>query len=292
MPEAAMLRHRLYATRKADTAMKHDSILITGASSGLGRALALTLARPGRKLWLGGRNTERLEDTARGCISQGAAVHIKPGDVTDSTGMAEWVHGTGGLDMVLACAGITGGTRKPHGPDSSAFEPDAQIRRIFATDLTGVLNTVLPALDMMQHQPRAADGMRGRICAISSVAGLVSFPGTPSYSAAKAAVDRFMVATGGNTKKAGVLLSSVVCSFLDTPMVARNTFPMPGLTDVNTACRRILRGLARNERRITFPLWLAAGSRLMDLLPIKLAEAYYTSQPTGAAGSMPEPDLS
>ncbi|MGG6428892.1 SDR family NAD(P)-dependent oxidoreductase [Acetobacter ghanensis] len=272
--------------------MKHNSILITGASSGLGRTLALTLARPGRKLWLGGRNTERLEETARACISRGAAVHLKACDVANSAAMAEWVHGTGGLDMVLACAGITGGTRKPLGPDQPATEPEAQIRRIFETDLIGVLNTVLPALELMQHQPRAADGMRGRICAISSVAGLVSFPGTPSYSAAKAAVDRFMVATGGNAKKAGILLSSVVCGFLDTPMVARNTFPMPGLTDVNSACRRILRGLARNERRITFPLWLVAGSRFMDLLPIRLAESYYNNQPAGAAGSMPEPDLS
>lgn len=272
--------------------MHHNSILITGASSGLGRALAQTLARPGRKLWLGGRNTARLEETARHCIGRGATVDLKICDVTDSAAMAQWVHGTGGLDMVLACAGITGGTRKPHTPDTPATEPQAQIRRIFATDLTGMLNTVLPALEVMQEQPRAADGIRGRICAISSVAGLVSFPGTPSYSAAKAAVDRFMVATGGNARKAGIVLSSVVCGFVDTPMVARNTFPMPGLTDTNTACRRILRGLARNERRITFPLWLAAGSRLMDLLPISLAEAYYNNQPAGAAGSMPEPDLS
>ncbi|WP_035372211.1 SDR family NAD(P)-dependent oxidoreductase [Acetobacter okinawensis] len=271
--------------------MKHDSILITGASSGLGRALAQTLARPGRKLWLGGRNAARLEETARHCISQGAAVELKLCDVTHTAAMAEWVQGTGGLDMVLACAGITGGTRNPLHPDHPAAEPEPQIRRIFATDLHGVLNTVLPALELMERQPRAADGMRGRICAISSVAGLVSFPGTPSYSAAKAAVDRFMVATGGNAKKAGILLSSVVCGFIDTPMVARNAFPMPGLTDVQSASRRILRGLARNERRITFPLWLAAGSRLMDMLPIRLAEAYYTHQPAGAAGSMPEPDL-
>lgn len=272
--------------------MKHDNILITGASSGLGRALAHTLARPGRRLWLGGRNAQRLEETARYCTGRGAMVQLQLCDVTHASAMAEWVQATGGLDMVLACAGITGGTRKPVGPDRAPTEPQAQIRQIFATDLNGVLNTVLPALELMEHQPRAADGMRGRICAISSVAGLVSFPGTPAYSAAKAAVDRFMVATGGNTRKTGILLSSVVCGFLQTPMVARNTFPMPGLTDVHSASRRILRGLARNERRITFPLWLAAGSRLMDLLPISVAEAYYDNQPSGAAGSMPEPDLS
>lgn len=272
--------------------MKHDTVLITGASSGLGQTLAQTLARPGRTLYLGGRNVQRLEETAKACISRGAAVHLHLGDVADRAAMEAWIRSTNGLDLVLACAGITGGTRKPQTPDGAPYEPAAQIYRIFETDMMGVLNTVLPALDVMQHQPRGVDGMRGRICAISSVAGVVSYPGTPSYSAAKAAVDRFMVATGGDAKKAGILLSSVVCGFLDTPMVAKNAFPMPGLTDVNSACRRILRGLSRNERRITFPLWLVAGSRFMDLLPIRLAEFYYNNQPSGAAGSMPEPDLS
>ena len=272
--------------------MKHDIVLITGASSGLGRSLALTLARPGRTLHLGGRNQDRLHAVAQHCISRGAAVDVAAHDVADRTAMAHWVKSTGTLDIVLACAGITGGTRAPTTPDSPPYEPDAQVYRFFQTNLEGVLNTVLPALEVMRGQPRGADGMRGRICAISSVAGLVSYPGTPSYGAAKAAVDRFMVATGGNTKKAGILLSSVVCGFLNTPMTAKNRFPMPGMTDVDNASRRILRGLKRNERRIVFPLWLAAGSRFMDLLPIKLAEAYYTNQPTGAAGSMPEPDLS
>ncbi|MCX2559872.1 SDR family NAD(P)-dependent oxidoreductase [Acetobacter farinalis] len=272
--------------------MKHDSILITGASSGLGHSLALTLARPGRRLFLGGRNAERLTETARQCISRGAAAEIRLCDVTHRSAMEEWVQGTGGLDMVLACAGITGGTRRPPAPDMAPYEPDAQVRQMFATNVEGVLNTVLPALRLMLTQPRAQDGLRGRICAISSVAGVVSYPGTPAYSAAKAAVDRFMVATGGNMKQAGILLSSVVCGFLNTPMVARNRFPMPGLMDVDNASRRILRGLRRNERRIVFPHWLVAGSRFMDLLPIRLAEAYYTNQPTGAAGSMPEPDLS
>lgn len=76
------------------------------------------------------------------------------------------------------------------------------------------------------------------------------------------------------------------------PDGGQKRLPMPGLTDVNSACRRILRGLSRNERRIIFPLWLVAGSRFMDLLPIRLAEFYYNNQPSGAAGSMPEPDLS
>ncbi|MBO1327011.1 SDR family NAD(P)-dependent oxidoreductase [Acetobacter suratthaniensis] len=272
--------------------MLHPSVLITGASSGLGQALALTLARPGRRLWLGGRCASRLNDTAARCTEKGAEVSTLLADVTDRATMQDWIYGAGTLNLVLACAGITGGARAPTATMQAPHEPPEQVRRIFETDLMGVLNTVLPAMDVMRRQPRTADGLRGRICAIASVAGLVSFPGTPAYCAAKAAVDRFMVASGANARREGILLSSVVCGFLDTPMVAGNRFPMPGLTDVNTACHRILRGLGRNERRITFPLWLAAGSRLMDLLPPRVAEAYYTRQSTGAPGSMPEPDLS
>ena len=288
-----MLRHSpQHDMAKTDFSMLHPSVLITGASSGLGQALALTLARPGRRLWLGGRCASRLNDTAARCTEKGAEVSTLLADVTDHPTMQDWIYGAGTLNLVLACAGITGGARAPTATIQAPHEPPEQVRRIFETDLMGVINTVLPAMDVMRRQPRTADGLRGRICAIASVAGLVSFPGTPAYCAAKAAVDRFMVASGANARREGILLSSVVCGFLDTPMVAGNRFPMPGLTDVNTACHRILRGLGRNERRITFPLWLAAGSRLMDLLPPRVAEAYYTRQSTGAPGSMPEPDLS
>lgn len=268
--------------------MKQNSLLITGAASGLGRALALTHARDGVTLHLVDREGAGLADTAARATALGARCVAQERDVTDGPAMERLIHAAGPLDLVLACAGVTGGTLAAPSATQAPREPDTQIREIFATDLGGVLNTVLPAIDIIRAQPRAADGMRGRICAISSVAGLVSFPGTPSYCAAKAAVDRFMVATGGNLCREGVLLSSVVCGFINTPMVAGNPFPMPGLVQTSDAVRRIMAGLARNKRRIVFPAWMAAGSRLMDLLPIALAERYYTNQPVGAAGTMPE----
>lgn len=106
-------------------------------------------------------------------------MHLHLGDVADRAEMDAWIRSTNGLDLVLACAGITGGTRKPQTLDGMPYEPAAQIYRIFETDMMGVLNTVLPALDVMQHQPRGADGMRGRICAISSVAGWCLTPARP-----------------------------------------------------------------------------------------------------------------
>ncbi|GAB6967315.1 SDR family NAD(P)-dependent oxidoreductase [Komagataeibacter kakiaceti JCM 25156] len=268
--------------------MKQDSILITGASSGIGRGLALALARPGRTLHLGGRNARNLHDVAARCIARGAEARVRVQDVREQAGMDEWITAAGPLDLVFACAGITASTQ---GGEDAPHEPDAQIRRMFATNVDGVINTVLPALAVMRGQPRDRDGVRGRICAMSSVAGLVSFPGTPSYCASKAAVDRFMVATGGNMARAGILLSSVCCGFVATPMTAHNTFPMPGLTQTGDAVRAILSGVARGRPRISFPWWLAAGSRFMDLLPIRVARSCYFRQPAGQAGTMPETGL-
>ncbi|MBE7730305.1 SDR family NAD(P)-dependent oxidoreductase [Komagataeibacter sp. FXV3] len=268
--------------------MKQDSILITGASSGIGRGLALALARPGRTLHLGGRNAGNLRAVATDCIARGADARIRVQDVREQAGMEEWITTAGPLDLVFACAGITASTR---GGDEAPHEPDAQVRRMFATNMDGVLNTVLPAIHVMRAQPRACDGVRGRICAMSSVAGLVSFPGTPSYCASKAAVDRFMVATGANMKRAGIVMSSVCCGFVATPMTTQNSFHMPGLTQTGDAVRAILSGVAAGRRRISFPRWLVAGSRFMDLLPMRVAEYYYYRQPAGQAGTMAETGL-
>lgn len=270
--------------------LKARHVLITGASSGMGQMLALLLAPHCQTLWLNGRNKKRLEQTAQKARQAGAKVHIFICDVTDKQRMKNWIDDIDTLDLVIASAGITGGTHQADQEHHFPYEPSKQIYDMFSTDLFGVLNTVIPAIDKIRRQPRQEDGFRGRICALSSVAALVSFPGTPSYSAAKAAVDRFMTATGGSAKQDGILLSSVICGFVDTPMVAKNNFAMPGLHKTYQACRKILKGLERNQRKIIFPLWLALGSRFMDLLPISISEAYYNHQPIGAAGTLPNND--
>jgi len=262
--------------------------LITGASSGIGKALALSLARPGTTLHLGGRNPERLAETARLCMEHGAITHTRQLDVTNRQAMTFWLEeaGQSRLDLVLACAGITGGLPTPDA-EGSATESPHQTRAMLATNLDGALNTILPAIEIMRRQPRNPDGIRGKICAIASVAGLVAYPGTPAYCASKAALDTYMVANGAYLRRGGIHLSSVCCGFVDTPMVAQNRFPMPGLVSANTAAARILRGIARNQRRILFPTWLVLGSRFMNILPIGLAESYYTRQPSGRPGTMP-----
>ncbi|MFM8617041.1 MAG: SDR family NAD(P)-dependent oxidoreductase, partial [Alphaproteobacteria bacterium] len=160
------------------------NVLITGASSGLGRALAEACAAPGVVLHLSGRDAGRLEVAASACRAKGAEVRPRVLDVCDAAAMAGWIAGVGRLDLVIANAGISAGT-------GGVTEPAAQARRIFEVNVTGVLNTALPALEVMAAQSPGADGLRGRVAVVASVAAFVAAPGAPAYCATKAAVQRW-----------------------------------------------------------------------------------------------------
>ena len=265
------------------------TILITGAGSGIGQGLAHRLSRPHQTLFLGDLHSDSLDLTQAQCSSLGAVVHTRCIDARDRTEMAEWISESGRsrLDMVFACAGLTGGLPPSHG-QPLVMEREEHARAIFETNLTGALNTLFPAIEQMRQQKPDRNGHRGRICVMSSVASFVSYPGTPSYSASKAAIDRFVVASAPSLERQGISLTSVCCGFVKTPMVRANRFPMPGLVSTEEAVHRILRGTLRGQRRIMFPFWLGLGARLTDLLPPRLAERYYCRQPSAQPGGMPD----
>ena len=162
--------------------------LITGASSGIGEALALALAAPGATLHLSGRDPTRLDRVAAACRQRGATVHPAVLDVRDTAAMAAWIAAAGPLDLVVANAGISSQSAG-QGP-----ERPAQAREIFAVNLGGVLNTVGPAIERMAAQPPGTDGTRGRIAVIASIAAFIAVPGGAAYCASKAAVDAWTVA--------------------------------------------------------------------------------------------------
>lgn len=197
--------------------------------------------------------------------------------------MQDWIGQAGHLDLVLACAGVSGGPR-PAVSDRAAQEDPTQVRHILAVNLDGMVNTVLPAIASMERQPRQADGSRGRIAGIASVAGFMSVPAAPTYGASKAAVDRWLTATGANLAPHGIQLSSVACGFVRSPMTAPNQFAMPGLMNADEAARLVLRGVAAGRRRIVFPWWVAAAARAFDLLPLRMTEALMARQPPKAVG--------
>ncbi len=235
-------------------------IAITGASSGLGRALAEASAAPGTTLYLSGRDSARLEQAAEACRQAGATVFPTQLDVRDAEACAGWINAMERLDLLIANAGISGGT-------GGASEPATQVRAVFETNLMGVLNTTLPAMARMATQAPGTGGLRGRIGVVASVVGFVAAPSAPAYSASKAAVQRWTEATDATQRRHGIRLHAICPGFIRTPMTAPNRFPMPFLISPEEAARRTLEGLKAGHRRIAYPrrtYWLF---RLLGALP-------------------------
>jgi short-subunit dehydrogenase len=242
-----------------------QTVLITGASSGIGAALARACARSGTTLHLSGRDTDRLEAVAEACRALGAVVTPRLLDVRDAAAMAAWIEGAGRLDLVIANAGISAGDN-----EDWLAAPD-RARAILATNIEGVLNTALPALRVMTAQSPGADGWRGRIGVVASIAAFVAAPGAAAYCASKAAADAWTVGTARTARARGIAMSSICPGYIRTAMTARNRFPMPGLMDADRAAAIILRGMAAARVRIAFPWWMALAARLAGLLPPRLA---------------------
>ncbi len=238
------------------------TVLITGASSGIGEALAHAYAGPGVTLALTGRDRERLAQVAAVCRGRGADIVTAALDVTDQEALSAWiaeVDRSAGLDLVVANAGISAGT-------GDVDEKDAQTRRIFAVNLDGVINTVLPAVACMR--PRA----RGQVAIISSLASFRGFPGAPAYCASKAAVRVWGESLRGHLARKGIGVTVVCPGFVKSRMTAVNSFKMPFLMETDHAAGIIKRGLARNKARVTFPWPLAAAIWALAALPPGLTD--------------------
>ena len=244
-------------------------ILITGASSGLGEALAKTYARAGVRLALGGRDRGRLEAVAAACRTRGAEVATALLDVTEAAGLAAWIEKEdriAPLDLVIANAGTSAGTGR-------GSETAEQARRIFAVNLDGVVNTVQPAIRLM------AARRHGQLALMSSLASFRGFPGAPAYCASKAAVRVYGEALRGALARHRIAVSVICPGFVKTPMTAVNKFPMPFLMEADRAAAIIRRGLARRKARIAFPRRLYAMTWLLAALPPSITDRWLTSLP-------------
>ena len=244
--------------------MRPKTILITGASSGIGRALAYVYARDGVSLSLIGRDRERLEDTAATARAQGAEVSIGQLDVRDQDAMAHWIETADTrrpFDLVVANAGITNGAA----PGDIAEDPRA-VRAIVGTNLVGVLNTVEPLI-----APMCARGA-GQIAFVGSIAGLRGLPYAPSYCATKAAVHAYSESLRGRIEARGVRVSLIIAGFVKTPLNDSIDGMKPLEITSTDAAILIQRGLERGSAIITFPRSLYLLARLAHILPTRLVD--------------------
>jgi len=246
--------------------MRRDprSILITGASSGIGHAVARAYAEPGRRLTLIGRHAERLAAVAAECTVKGAATETVLLDVRDRE--AAWrtlreLDAREPFDLVLANAGIATGLK----PGQFAENPDA-VRGTIATNLFGVLNTVEPLID-----PMCARG-RGQIAIVSSIAAIRGLPYSPAYCASKAAVHLYADSLRGNLEPRGVTVSLICPGFVHTPMNEKLIAAKPLAISDEKAARIIRRGLDRGRALIAFPRLLYLGARFVSFLPARLVD--------------------
>ena len=249
--------------------MTNKSILITGASSGIGAALATEYAAEGVFLALTGRNGERLEAVGRNCERKGAQVVLKSMDITEREAVASWiveVDDAHPIDLLVANAGISSGT-------AHAQERFDKVREIFAVNVDGVLNTVLPAIPRMQS--RGA----GQIAIMSSIAGFRGLPGTSAYAAGKAAVKSWGEGLRGQLWADGIRVSVICPGYVVSSMTDTNQFPMPLIMPADKAARIIRKGLERNKSRIAFPCPMHFLVWLMQALPISWTDPLFRKLP-------------
>ena len=240
-------------------------ILITGASSGIGEALAHTYAGDGRTLLLTGRNAGRLDAVARRCRKKGAVVKTSLTDVTDRDGMKNLIKhwfSDRAIDLAVANAGISG-----RGNSMASGRHDAEATRdIFAINLTGVINTVEPLVPLMIEQGG------GQIAVISSLAGFRGMPSAPAYAASKAAVRSWGEGLRGQLADSNIAVNVICPGFVESRITRENDFPMPFLMEAAPVAAIIRRGLARNRGRIAFPMPMVCAVWLFSTLPFFLTD--------------------
>lgn len=247
-----------------------SSIVITGASSGIGAALAEIYAAPGITLALTGRSKARLSEVAKRCEAKGATVKTFLCDVRERDALRDHLlafDAAHPIDLVIANAGISAGLGKE-------TESEEQVREVFAVNVDGVMNTVLPVLPLMVARKR------GQVALMSSLAGLRGIPSCPAYSATKNAVRAFGEGLRGAYGKYGVTVSVICPGYIRTPMTEVNTFPMPFIMDVQKAAYKIHKGLARSQSRIAFPLALYLPLWLLTCLPVWLTDPFFAALPS------------
>ncbi|HYD96780.1 MAG TPA: SDR family oxidoreductase [Noviherbaspirillum sp.] len=250
-------------------------IFITGASSGIGAALARRYAQQGAALGLLARRRETLEQLVQ-ALPHAQRHRIYPVDVTDHAAVAaaaqDFLQAHGGADVVIANAGVSAGTLTEHAEDLAVFE------RIIGTNLTATVATFAPFIAAMKRQAQA--GSRDcRLVGIASVAGIRGLPGSEAYSASKAAVISYCESLRVELRSAGIRVVTIAPGYIDTPMTQANRYPMPFLMPVDRFAEKACAAIDAGTDYLVIPWQMGIVAKLLRALPNWLYDAAFSRAP-------------
>lgn len=258
--------------------MDYKNALITGASSGLGRALAIELAKDGVKVFVAARRKEELDALVYEIKDLGGEAEALVLDVTDTVTLVETIRAldkrVDGLDLVVANAGIGVSVSGKH----MTFESIESILRVNLMGAVATLTAVLPAM---------VERNRGHLVGISSLARARGLPKHAAYCASKAGLSTFLESLRLDLAKTNLIVSNVDPGFIRTPMTAPNKHPMPFMKEPRDAAVAIWKGLKRGSPQIRFPLPMILASTMLGVLPDPIYDLIFSSR-TGVYPREPE----
>jgi NAD(P)-dependent dehydrogenase (short-subunit alcohol dehydrogenase family) len=234
------------------------SAWVTGASSGIGKALALALAGDGFTVYATARSEEALDELAGQSAGLRGRIVAAPGDVTDTATMAGIAERIDADGNGLALAVFNAGVYLPVFGETLKVE---DFDKTFAVNLSGVVNGLVPAIARMKVRGR------GQVAIVSSVTGYGGMPTSAAYGATKAALINMAESLKFDLDKFGVRIQVINPGFVDTPATADNAFEMPALVQPEVAAKRIARGLKSASFEITFPRRFTYVLKALQFLP-------------------------
>lgn len=256
------------------------NVLITGASSGIGRALAVECAKRGDRLFLCGRDGGRLAETVGECKALGAEASGETVDVTDEAAVGEWMARcdlAAPLDRVFANAGVATGAETPE-----------NVRTTFAVNVGGTVNTVLAAIDIFRGRRTTERAVPPHILVTASIAGYGPLKSCPSYSATKSCLKTWALALRGMLRAEGIRVSAICPGFVRSRITDRNTCPMPFFLEADAAARIILKRADRNAGLIAFPWPMRLASWALSTMPHWLNEFVNRMLPEKVSAGRPK----